>query len=153
MIIFLDVDGVIATKESYEKEEDRLDRRCIASLNELILGFNRIKIPCNIVITSHWRYMFPLKTMQAILEGVGVLAPVIDATESNPQDRRRDNEIFAWLEKHYGGDEWIAIDDDKFDMTNLPPDKFIWIEKGFLKGGLTKGIVERFLKMYRHVRI
>jgi len=153
MIIFLDIDGVIATKESYEKEEDCLDRRCIASLNELILGFNRINIPCNIVISSHWRYLHPLKTMQIILQGAGLIAPVIDATSGNPQDRRRDDEILAWLEKNKWGDEWIAIDDDNFDMTNLPPDKFVWIEKGFLKGGLTKEIVERVLEMYRHVRI
>ena len=137
MIIFLDIDGVIATMESYKDHSDLLDRTCINVLNVLT---NRVK--AKIVISSAWR-IEGLDILQDKLKGAGVKAEIIGVTprlkqESYTSDTKRGKEILQWIkDNNYEGD-YLVLDDDVFDIRGAVEDeRILWIKKGWFNHGLT----------------
>jgi hypothetical protein len=142
MIIFLDIDGVIATKKSYNSEKDyMLDRKCIAVLNKLIE-----KTGAKIVISSGWRNTYSAEQLKEIFEFIEIKAEVIGVT---PELRsgKRGQEILKWLlANNRQNEDYIVIDDYITDIKNyIPKSRIIHVKDGFENEGLTERHIERFL--------
>lgn len=131
MIIFLDIDGVIATRRSYKEEPDKLDKKCIGVLNRLT-----DKLKAEIVISSTWRYM---ENIVDILKDGGVKAKVIGCTPRLHISRSRGHEIMSWIRSNNYNGDYLVIDDDGFDIIDvIPPTNFLYIKNGFSENGFTE---------------
>lgn len=162
MIIFLDIDGVIATSESY-KDGDRsraklpynrvehhtafLSDKCIAVLNKLTdhLG-------ATIIISSAWRNLFEFETLKRMLLKRGVKAPIVGHTElTRSGTSPRGLEILNWM-RGRGLDpaqtEYLIIDDWIDDISRRhPPEKILHTgNDAFYGEGLTEELIAPFLK-------
>jgi hypothetical protein len=129
-IIFLDIDGVLNSEESY-KQIGTYKVFSPKSLNALerILKVSGAKI----VISSAWRYSHTTQEMQDMLAGFGVTCEVIGETPSTgpiyfesddtdiiqPIYPTRGKEIKAWLDENTHGPIHFVIIDDISDMDEL----------------------------------
>lgn len=123
-VLFLDFDGVITcTTASYESNIDDifmpgkqyLDRACLTRLHEVIDVTG-----CSVVVSSSWRHAHSLEWLADFLEvpkGVVVGKTPGSGEIFQHDDTGRGTCITEWLAQH-GKDvrEWIAVDDDVFDM-------------------------------------
>ena len=129
MIVFLDIDGVIATAKSYEEYPDRndlLDRRCIQALNYLT---NTLEAA--IVISSTWR-VEGLGVLKDKLKYAGVKAEVIGLTPRIEENqgkiilsKGRGREILKWIEQNEYKGDYVVIDDEISDIKNVIPESKI----------------------------
>jgi hypothetical protein len=126
-VIFLDIDGVIKTKnglrsafKKYRKlVPDILDERAVTNLNKLVK-----ETDAKIVITSTWRYGKTTEALQRVLAINGVIGEVIGMTPELGQMKNssidtitRGQEIQEWLNLHKIQVDYVILDDD----TNLLP--------------------------------
>ncbi len=150
MIIFLDIDGVIATSKSYKEypdKDDLLDRRCMQALNYLCKTLN-----AKVVISSTWR-MEGLEALRKKFEFTGFKGEIIGLTPNLIDEKlyaRRGTEILRWLEQNKYEGEYIVLDDEIFDIKNdIAEFRIHHIENGFRKRGLT---IQRADKIVKYVR-
>jgi hypothetical protein len=129
MILFLDIDGVIATYTSWAECADRLHRPAVRNLNRLLRGRD-----FQIVISSTWRLqhdIHELREMLACLEG-----EIISVT---PSHLSRGEEILTWLHEHQCNDEYLVIDDYIDDIVgHVPNDRLMHVEHGLDEEGFTE---------------
>ena len=146
MIIFLDIDGIIATSKSYEYSIDLFDMHAIKALNKLTDALN-----CEIVISSAWRILYDIKELKEILSNAGVKAKVVGITRNIALFKdNRGKEIKEWLENHIAVKEYMVIDDEISDIQNVIPVKnIIHIKDGFSEQGLTEEFVDKFIEEYK----
>lgn len=115
-LVFLDIDGVLCTPESYAQFSGSHAppmQRCLEALNHLCA-----KSGAFLVISSTWRFE-GLMFMREWLAKWGVRVPVVDVTEWPPLDEGRGVEIEKWMED-YGRDvQSFVILDDEDDMGSL----------------------------------
>lgn len=139
MIIFLDIDGVIADAVSYKKEEDMLNRTCIKNLNYLVS-----KLKAKVVISSTWRYE-GIPRLNYKLRKAGLKKDIFGITGSS--SKGRGIQILDWIrDNKYKGD-YLVIDDDSFDIVDsIPRDKFMHLKKGWFKHGLNMRYVNKYLR-------
>jgi len=149
MIVFLDVDGVIATTKSYKEQDDMLDRDCIEVLNLLTDALD-----AKIVVSSTWRCE-GYRNIQKKLNGAGVRAEIIGITPrliNEPEEgsvihvaEGRGNEILKWIKDNNYEGEYLVLDDEISDIKNaIPADNILHIKDGWFKGALTHDILENF---------
>ena len=152
MIIFLDIDGVIATDKSYSEYEDRLDRKCIKVLNYLTT-----KIKAQIVISSTWRFE-GLIHLKDLLKNAGVEADVLSVTpDANEKTQSglliaegRGSEILKWIEENNYVGEYVVLDDEVSDIVKfIDSSRIIHCKNGFRKNGLTLYLVEDWLNDHK----
>ncbi len=132
-IIFLDIDGVIATSQCWGRGNDNkwdaymFDPKCVAVLNFILK-----ETGAEIVLSSDWKSHYSLFEMNEIFAHNGVLKGPISFTPSLKSYRGdnleggRSDEIHDWLKHHCTSSKvsqkpreydikWVAIDD--LDMT------------------------------------
>ncbi len=144
-IIFLDIDGVLVTKESFYNKPigncnyPQFDDGAVGQLNKLIK-----KTKAGIVISSTWRHGRTVSQLQEMLSTQGVVGKVIGKTASLPDEEYpRGQEILAWVKaqphtiKHF-----VAIDDDSYDLLPVLPRNFVHVKNGF-ETGLLKVHIEQ----------
>lgn len=119
-VIFLDIDGVLISRESYRLklpgERPRPTRQSIAALNHVT-----DKTAAVFVISSTWRIGYKLIELRELLANCGLTGKVIDVTPRllNHQGDiclSRGEEIQAWLNANSGTERAICIIDDEDDM-------------------------------------
>jgi hypothetical protein len=133
-IVFLDIDGVLATPKQYSTKRNKLwskdpiaarlgipymfDERCVIAFNRFILMND-----ADIVLSSDWRRHFSLEEIDEIFKINGVakspiaytkILPAVTMTEDLESIRIR--EISDWL-KENDPPLWCAIDD--MDLSDL----------------------------------
>ena len=154
MIIFLDIDGVIATMESYSNPSagpalilspgrfpDCLDRTCIDSLNWLVDALG-----ADIVISSSWRHMHAFPELCDMLKAAGLKGKVIGKTPVDKLYRGRGWEILDWRFRNRSREPYMVLDDEIGDIVKvIPADNIYHIKDGFRTGGLTKARAEEAL--------
>lgn len=129
-IIFLDIDGVIATSQCYGKGMDNkwdaymFDPKCVATLNHILKESG-----AEIILSSDWRHHYTLFEMNEIFEHNGVIKGPIGFTPSSKTytatnlDNGRVDEINQWLELHCHNKndiKWVAVDDlNMHALTNF----------------------------------
>lgn len=137
-IIFLDIDGVLATSESYKiiseidgKRYSSFDAKAVNNLNILLARTN-----ANVVISSTWRKFYSIELLSKIFKHEGVDCNIVGRTQSMLTDLDRGAEIKAYLFVN-PADKFVIIDDDINDIIEYFPDNTVHVEKGFIHNGLT----------------
>lgn len=140
-VIFLDVDGVLNSRDWYRSQRDYSDDRrhfdpaAVSRLNSLV-----DRTGAQIVVSSTWRKHFKrLVEMREFFASVGVRGSIVDRTPNSteegladliesktpyarPERIFRGHEIHAWLlknERRHTG-RFVILDDDS-DMEWLTP--------------------------------
>ena len=115
-IIFLDIDGVLATDSSSQADKSLwfnefaypFDKQCVEYLNSLLE-----KTDADIILTSDWRKIYDLQEMDEIFRFNGLRKSPLDFT---PDLGNRVREIELFLSKHELG-KYCVIDD--MDLSEL----------------------------------
>lgn len=135
-ILFLDIDGVLNCRSGYQRDKPKrmqyMTAECVEALNYIVREVSDLKI----VISSSWRFAFPMQEIIAMLGEAG--NAVIDNTpRTRLSDDVRGNEIQAWLDAHPEVENFVILDDNS-DMRHL-----IWrLRKTDFETGLTKKIAD-----------
>lgn len=163
-IIFLDIDGVLATaneflanrtkfrKKHYVAEHVKMpypfNHGCVNVFNEILL-----KTDAEIVLSSDWRKFWTLDELNIIFRFNGVIKSPIDVTEIDPVsmswlEKNRANEIGKYLLKNREIKNWVAIDDlnmSEFMKLTNDDDKMFVTEgiEGIKKSGLKDKIISK----------
>ena len=149
MIIFLDIDGVLATSKSIKTKRHygyAFDQKCVEVLNNYIE-----KTKADVVISSTWR-VHGLEGLKGIFKNEGVKCNIIGLTPKfkpikmyaiSCNGSRRGEEIKEWINRNAYTGDYIVIDDEINDIKGLiPDDKIIWIKNGWHE----RGLLDRHLK-------
>jgi hypothetical protein len=164
-IIFLDIDGVLATHKQYMMNQIRFhynyewasdlnvpypyDEKCVKVFNEILE-----KTDADIVLSSDWRLRWDLEQIDKIFKANNIIKSPIDVTEHFPYggiqlERWRAGEIDAYINKH-NVENWIIIDD--LNMKQFFPNDvtrvFVTTDSEGIKKSSVKDKIIRKLKSY-----
>ena len=118
-IIFLDIDGVLVTRNSIkyqylnfpDEDEIRFSKKAVKNLNKLI----RLT-KARIVISSTWRLFHSFEKLQNIFEEQEIKGKIISTTSVEKatieEDIPRGQKITDWLEQNSKVEQYVIIDDD-----------------------------------------
>lgn len=163
-IIFLDIDGVLATTQEFLTNKERFQRKnyvaehinipypfnngCVQVFNEILLKTN-----AEIVLSSDWRKFWTIKELDIIFRFNGVIKSPIDVTENDAvsmswMEKNRANEIGKYLLHNREIEKWVAIDDlnmKEFMKLTNDDDKMFVTEgiEGIKKSGLKDKIISK----------
>jgi hypothetical protein len=137
-IIFLDIDGVLATNKEYSTNRTKFmekypwakelrvpygwNKGCVEILNEILDSTN-----AEIVISSDWRFHWDLDELDIIFKENGVKKSPLFGTIKNKRKMSSDLEddrvyqISEWV-KLNKPEKWVAIDD--MNLSSLGPNFF-----------------------------
>jgi len=171
-IIFLDIDGVIATSQCWGKGNNNkwdaymFDPKCVAVLNFILKESG-----AEIILSSDWKSQYTLFEMNEIFTHNGVIKGPIGFTPTSKSytadnfEGGRSNEILDWLDHHAkkpilkGGKagvydiKWVAVDDlnmgeyyaEKIGNLSGGLKNFVHVPK-HMEGIKQTGIKEKILK-------
>ena len=132
-IIFLDIDGVLITRQSISKFKSarKADPKCVRQLNRLIAIMTRWGSRPSIVMSSTWRIKRTIPELITLLETFGVINPnVVDKTPNIWGERG--HEILTWLDVNKFKGQFVILDDETSDMGQMTP----FVVKTSMIGGL-----------------
>lgn len=146
-IVFLDIDGVLATMQSYSDPVDFVCERRLYGLDkDAIQRLNRITdtTGARIVVSSTWRHGSEEKFQMLIdyLKHCGVTGSIIGRTGSHRSHfsayrgpyYQRGDECKEWVDQHPEVTHFVCLDDDDdFDRVR---DNFVRIPLGWTDGGM-----------------
>ena len=142
MVIFLDIDGVMATRKSYSNY--RMDRKWgVADVPfdaASVANLNRITdvTGAKIVISSSWRAMHKLDELKQIFLNEGITGEIIDVTPDKHYSVSRGKEIHAWLSDKWSSiKSFVILDDEVFDIKQL-------FENNMVQTSMVLGLTEDF---------
>lgn len=132
MYLFLDFDGVIVPEQAYfywAKRKDkkrasgsRAERSCPIALSNLDYVCDQVP-ELLIVISSTWRKYYSLEDIKALLreDGFRNVDRIVAITPSiargfNDQNGMRGTEIISWLNDNASTEDWVALDDHKYNI-------------------------------------
>jgi hypothetical protein len=151
-VIFIDIDGVLATAPCWNMNRDNkwdaypFDKKAVKVFNEIIE-----KTGAELVLSSDWKHYYTMNQMKEIfLEFNGVIKAPFDRTPFSSEytamnlEGGRVTEIKMWLEENkekLGITHWVAVDDLKmFELEN-----FVNCPKS-MEGIKQSGVKEKILK-------
>jgi hypothetical protein len=157
-VIFLDIDGVLATNKEYSTNRTKFrekyswakelrvpygwNKGCVEIFNEILDTTN-----ADIVISSDWRFHWDLDELDKIFKANGVKKSPIFGTIKNKRKMSSDLEddrvyqISEWV-KFNKPEKWVAIDD--MNLSGLGPNFFRTKDsEGLKQTGLKKKIINK----------
>lgn len=158
-IMFLDLDGVLATSAQFDMKNRHpkydcypFDNKCIKVFNEILRETDPI-----IILTSDWKYHYNQVMMNNIFRWNEIIKPISDFTSSlwgtkfksvNDLEQCRAQEILEFLDEHdFTNNKWVAIDD--LDLSPyLPDENFIHtprVNEGIKQTGIKEKIIKQLL--------
>jgi len=156
-IIFLDIDGVLATVKQYNLTNQSktwlqkynvypFDPKCVKIFNEILE-----KVDADIIISSDWRVEFTLEELADIFKINGVIRPPMDVTPQYPTSmshysKNRAGEIMKYVTDNKIGKNWIAIDDLNL---NLWLDEHFFMCKSEWEGIKQSGLKQKILNYFK----
>lgn len=151
-IIFLDIDGVIATTSCYgvarknKWNSYKFDEKCVAVLNFILQ-----ETGAEIILSSDWRKQHTLQEMREIFAHNFVMKGPIGFTPSDnlydvDLEGGRTKEIKMWLKHNAWKNDikWVAIDD--LDMSEGLGENFV-LCKNEHEGIKRKGVKEKIIEI------
>ncbi len=139
-VIFLDIDGVLVTKEVFEEDPFTDEVSCwmhkfhkpsVDALNHLIE-----KTGAFVVISSSWRNMHTFEELKQKFEREGAHFNFHEDWRTiRNYDWKRGQEVSEWLSRHPEITSWASIDDD----NDFLPENNLF-QTSFSRGGLTEEI-------------
>lgn len=161
MILFLDIDGVLATARSYVAYPAfQWDPVSVGAFVDL---YKKLSAD-GVVISSDWRYFHDDAWFKSAFAHYG--APEIMILGSTEQDAppdpdseslivlstdctSRGHKILKWMWDHDYFGEYVVLDDTMPIIRDaIPPENIIWTLDGFSKFGLTQLHVDLFLEQH-----
>lgn len=151
-IIFLDIDGVMATSSCYGRgKENKWDSYMFDPKAVSVLNFIIQETGAEIILSSDWRHTYTLQEMREIFCHNNVMKGPIGFTErsgtytGNNLEGGRADEIEHWIKVHaWKGDiNWVAVDDLNMDERLFP--NFVLCpreQEGIKRGGVKEKILE-----------
>lgn len=149
-VIFLDIDGPLATSECYRLTELRHNRQiykwnpaCVKILNEVIEETGAV-----IVLSSDWRRFFNEEELKDIFDWNEVIASPVAVTDqdkykmSSGNELDRIHQIKRFLENN-SIKNWVAVDDMDLKSDIVP--NFVQVEE---ETGLTGEGIKDKLKQF-----
>lgn len=135
-VLFVDVDGVLRPDGPFD---GKLRRRCVERLNRLADSAD-----AGIVISSTWRWIWPVARFNAVLGGrvIGI-TPDLAPQQEGPFPRYA--EIRAYLKQDPTIQRWLALDDRSRDFPPHVIGVNVLITDG--TSGLTDADVESALRL------
>ena len=121
MLVFLDIDGVMAPAKSWQRPdmlEDgfvQFSTKATRVLQDLLDQFT----DSTIILTTSHKSRFSLSQWRAIFERRGLRVNEIKSLNDNTDFQSRKDEILNWLDSNDVQEDFIIIDDDK-SLNNLP---------------------------------
>jgi len=148
-LVFLDIDGVLATWWSYKNQRSGsvYGRRIIPFNPECVKHFNTLieRTGAKIVMSSSWRVGQLLENLQNLLAKEGVKGELIGDTPVLCFDpyARRGGEIREWMAA--GGQRarsFVILDDEVTDIKSIFPGRFVHTSMvgGFQESDIQKAI-------------
>lgn len=157
-LIFLDIDGPLATWESYKHEAEikepgvliepevyryyPFDVKAVNNLNIITR-----ETGAKIVISSTWRKLYPTNILKKMFKIEGVEAEIVGETPVRLSSRDRGVEILEYLKDCPADTQYVIIDDDRKDIVDYCPGRLVWIEQGMAMGGIHYGHVKQALQI------
>lgn len=154
-VIFLDVDGVLNSEFSRDKERNNFDNWMEHEVSEMHVN-NLKKIVdatgAQIVLSSSWRFDHPkatgrdfiadplMKVLDRKLKAVGL--DIIDVTP-DLRGKIRGAEIQDWLDRHSEVERFVILDDDVDMMEEQKP---FFVNTTF-KNGLTEEMANKAIEI------
>jgi len=152
-IIFLDIDGVLVTRNSvkyqflHQPQSDiiRFSRRAVNNLNKLIKWTG-----ARIVISSTWRLLYTLDELIVKFKEQGIKGEIISTTSIIhyvvEDDTPRGKKITDWLVDRSDVDQYVIIDDDALaDCIQYHP--YNCVNTSYKDGFASDGKLEEALKI------
>lgn len=149
-LIFLDIDGVLATRESYKtvsvlkvgsKRYSSLDLRAIVNL-QLVLDQTK----ADVVISSSWRKLYSLAELRHILDQESLDCQVVGVTPSHAHGRGAEITQFL-VTLPTPPVSYVILDDDAYDIEDEHPNNLVYVKDGFSKTGLTYSQAQRAIQI------
>lgn len=134
-VLFLDIDGVLNSKQSRDLAIF-LEPSRIQLLNNILE-----QTKCEVVISSTWRLKNGPLLLEELLTLAGYKGYILGYTPTIP-NRERGSEIKEWLARH--PTEKFVILDDNDDMGNLFP----YLVKTTFDEGLTETKAQEVIKKF-----
>ena len=161
-IIFLDIDGVLATKASYKTDKLVAGVSYPSFYAPAVEALNWIlqQTEAKIIISSSWRNHYKLVKLMKILAAEGVAGEVVGRTGGYPSIGRRDispgrgDEILEIVEARAEDiDEYVILDDDVWDIDTVPElvGHIVHVADGFDKEGLTVQLAHEAIQILNGV--
>ena len=139
-IIFLDIDGVLVTRNSIkyqyinfpDETSIRFSKKAVKNLNKLIRLTG-----AKIVISSTWRLFHSLEELKKIFVKQRIKGKIISTTSIEKatveEDIPRGQKIADWLEQNHEVKQYVIIDDDvQADCIQFHP--FNCVETSYKRG-------------------
>jgi hypothetical protein len=155
-VIFLDIDGVMATENEYGRKNTHpllkcypFNKGCVKVLNSILE-----EVDADIVLSSDWKLHYTFDQMNEIFAWNNVTQGIVAVTESYYQTKFKDsryieecraNEILDYIEK-YKVTTYVAVDDLHMG---------IWLNGNFVYCGRSRegikqnGIKEKIIKILK----
>lgn len=147
-IIFLDIDGVLATEDCWKTTEKkfgktiyRWDDKCVNVLNEILN-----ETGAEIVLSSDWRIHFDLPTLDEIFKWNNVIKSPVAVTDtdkyrfSSNLEVDRIHQIKRFFENN-SIKSWVCVDDLNLKSDIVP--NFVQVDQEF--GISYEGVKEQLL--------
>lgn len=115
-VVFLDVDGVLnnyTTRQVLPAGGIGIDPVNVTNLNKLIEC-----VDVDIVLSSTWRLLYSLSSLNRLLQQVGFKGRVLERTIEIMAAYNRGEEIQEWLDRYPDVTQFVILDDDN-DMDHL----------------------------------
>jgi hypothetical protein len=165
-VIFLDIDGVLATVKQYATKKSSpyylyeydvypYDEKCVKILNEIIE-----ETDAEIILSSDWSLHYTLEQMDGIFKHNGIIKSPFDmitqlAISMSSSSMNRGYSIDQYIKEHSDEFENYVIIDDldirKYtrhtDNQSFDYDNFVHCTRGDFEGIKQTGIKEKILKV------
>lgn len=155
-VVFLDIDGVL-NYEHFVRSNDGVsdnfnlmgrfewyismfNRNCVMQLNRILR-----ETGAKVVLSSSWRKMFDVETIQEFLEAKGFEGELIDKTPNHGQRPCRGEEIQEWLEDHPEVEAFVVLD----DALDVYPHADRWVQTFYEGYGLTEECADKAIKLLK----
>lgn len=150
MLIFLDVDGVLNTSNSFDTKYELYENNVVA-FGELVRRFEARGQKCTVILTSTWRLGYEKEfekcseQVQRLILKLGEVGVKIDGRTPIYKNQTRDVEIMRYIREYELRNEeytYIVLDDDvtEFDAQALRGMNFYRVNQ---HTGLTMKDVEK----------
>lgn len=151
-VLFLDIDGPLATTDCFKKTEMKFGKRlykwnpkCVQILNEILVETNAV-----IILSSDWRKFFTMDELNEIFKWNGVIQSPVDVTDtlkrsfSSSSDIDRIFQIGRYLENN-SIKKWVAVDDLNLNSDIVKNFVLVEEEEGISQEGIKEKLIS-FLK-------
>lgn len=153
-IIFLDIDGVLATNKSARYKRLLHGERVYAFAGDCIARINRLteRTGAKFVLSTAWARLYEYERLKAFIAREGVKGEIIgkttnlEAEYARKGEYRRVNrgeEIAAWIEANRDKVASYVVLDDVDDYPPLPLERWVHVFCGWTKGGVQDEHIEQ----------